>query len=190
MKAAMRLTSLIFCIWAISSFTACHSAANGNKNSDLKIANSDSAAQTETPNTDSKTNANQTATTHEHHAPHGGTLVELGEEFAHLEIVLDAENGWLTAYALDGEAEKSVALAQSEIEIEIEKPQKFAVRLEAQENALTGETKGATSEFSGQDARLKNFKEFDASVKELMIRSGEFKNVRFNFPQGNETEKR
>ena len=47
---------------------------------------------------------------HEHTAPHGGTLVALGEEFGHLELLLNKETGELTAYVLDGEAEKPVRL--------------------------------------------------------------------------------
>lgn len=155
--------------------------------------NASIAAPTISPsnvNTNSLANANQMKeATHEHHAPHGGTLVEFGEEFAHFEIVLDAATGELTAYALDGEAEKSIALTQAEIEIEIEKPSRFVVKLEARENALTGETKGATSEFRGRSERLKNLKDFDAAVKSITIRGREFKNVAFNFPKGNETEK-
>ena len=38
------------------------------------------------------------ATAHQHHAPHGGILVELGEEFAQVELVLDPVAGSLTAY--------------------------------------------------------------------------------------------
>jgi hypothetical protein len=56
---------------------------------------------------------------HEHHAPHDGTLVELGEEFAHLELVLNAQTGTLTVYVLDGEAEQSVRIAQPEIELTV-----------------------------------------------------------------------
>ena len=39
----------------------------------------------------------------------GGTLVELGNEFAHVELVLDSNAGSLTAYVLDGEAQESHA---------------------------------------------------------------------------------
>ena len=60
-----------------------------------------------------------TVQAHEHHAPHKGTLVELGEEFSHLEIVLDPASGKITAYALDGEAEKAVRLKQAEIVLKI-----------------------------------------------------------------------
>lgn len=34
----------------------------------------------------------------------------LGEEFGHLELLLNKETGELTAYVLDGEAEKPVRL--------------------------------------------------------------------------------
>lgn len=184
MRDEKRIIRLIL-IFVLSGFAACGNApTNSDRNINAVVA---PAVSTSKGNTNSAANANQTKeATHEHHAPHGGTLVEFGEEFAHLEIVFDAENGWLTAYALDGEAEQSVPLAQTEIEIEVVKPQKFVVKLEARENALTGEKKGATSEFSGQNERLKNLKEFDASVKELTIRGQQFKNVAFNFPKGNE----
>ena len=41
---------------------------------------------------------------HHHVAPHGGTLVVFGNEFAHLELVLDLSVGKLDAYFLDGMA--------------------------------------------------------------------------------------
>lgn len=123
---------------------------------------------------------------HEHTAPHGGTLIAFGEELAHLELVLDSSNGQITAYALDGEAEKAVQIAQSEIEIGIEKPKKINIKLAAQENSLTGEKKGSTSEFRGESDELKNLKDFDAQIKTITIRGREFKNTHFNFPKGNE----
>ena len=49
---------------------------------------------------------------HQHKAPHKGTLVEFGEEFAHLELVLDQATGKISAWVLDGEAEKAVRVAQ------------------------------------------------------------------------------
>src|SRR5690348_10442969 len=57
--------------------------------------------------------------THEHHhaAPHGGTLIMIGDHIGHLEVVLDAATGTMTVYALDGEAEQPVRLSTSEITI-------------------------------------------------------------------------
>lgn len=124
--------------------------------------------------------------THEHKAPRGGTLVVFGNEFAHLELVLDAAAGKITVYVLDGEAEKSIQIAQEEIEIEIEKPKKFSLKLLAVENALTGEKKGATSEFTVQSDELKGLKEFEAIVKSIKVKGREFTAEKFNFPKGNE----
>ncbi len=123
---------------------------------------------------------------HEHQAPHGGTLIAFGEEFAHLEIVLDEKIGKITVYVLDGEAEKSVQISQAEIEIEIEKPKKFKVILKAFENALTGEKIGATSEFSTTSDDLKGLLNFDGKVKFIKVKGTEFKSEKFNFPKGNE----
>src|SRR5438045_6213064 len=57
---------------------------------------------------------------HHHHAdkgPHGGALVAIGEDDAHLEFVLDADTGKLTAYVLDGAAEKPVAIKQAKLQL-------------------------------------------------------------------------
>jgi len=131
--------------------------------------------------------AAQTESEHEHSAPHGGTLVELGEEFAHLEIVLDAASGKLTAYALDGEAEKAVRLKQPDIEVAIKTPAE-AIKLGGVANSLTGETASDTSEFSGQSDKLKGAGKFDGVIKTISIKGKQFNNVAFNFPKGNEAK--
>ncbi len=124
---------------------------------------------------------------HEHAAPHGGTLVELGEEFAHLEIVLDAATGRLTAYALDGEAEKAVRVKTSGIEIGIRDPA-LTLKLEGVANSLTGETAGDTSEFTAQNDKLKGATRFEGTVRSLAIKGKQFTNVAFRFPDGNESK--
>ncbi len=170
------LKSFIFGLILVGLAGCQKAATNFNQNSTANVA---PINQTN--------NANQTkGETREHTAPHGGTLIAFGEEFAHLELVLDASNGELTAYALDGEAEKSVQIAQTEIEIEVENPRRFSIKITARENALTGEKLGATSEFRAASDELKNLKEFDARIKSITIRGREFKNTHFNFPKGNE----
>ena len=103
---------------------------------------------------------------HEHHPPHKGTLIELGEEFAHLEMVLDPATGKITVYGLDGEAEKAMRLKQKEIEITITGVKDLpSITLKAKANALSGEKpEGDTSEFTAQSDKLKNVKEFDGVV--------------------------
>lgn len=122
---------------------------------------------------------------HEHHAPHGGTLVEIGEEFAHIELVEDDATGKLTAYALDGEAENAVRLKQKSIVLEIlpaADQTSVTAELLAVANPLTGETEGDTSEYASSDAKLKSLKQFSGTIRELEIRGGKFKNVPFSFP--------
>ncbi len=131
---------------------------------------------------------------HEHTALHGGTLVVFGDEFAHLELVLDPKEGKLTAYLLDGEAGNPVRIKQEYIELEIgiEGPDNrkgglnFPLKLKAVSNPLTGETEGDTSQFTGESGHLKGVTNFEAVVVEVVIKGKEFKDVVFNYPQGNE----
>lgn len=137
------------------------------------------------------------ATAHEHTAPHGGTLVVLGDEFAHLELVHDSKEGKLTAYVLDGEAENPIRIDQEDIELRINIKDSggmrggksdFPLRLKAVSNVLTGEIQGDTSEFGGQSDRLKGVASLDAVIVSITIKDKEFKDVTFNFPKGNEDE--
>jgi hypothetical protein len=126
------------------------------------------------------------AIAHEHDAPHGGTLVELGKEFAHVELVLNTQEGLLIAYILDGEAEKSVRIDQLTIEMKIVGAEAKNLSFSAHENVLTGETAGDTSEFRIQDPFFKKLTKFDAVFTNLKVRGTSFKDVSFNFPDGNE----
>lgn len=124
---------------------------------------------------------------HEHHAPHNGTLVVFGDEFAHLEMVLDSESGRLTAYSLDGEAEYAVRLKQESVEIAIVLDgNNIVLTLNAVDNPLTGETIGDTSEFTAQSDMLKGVKSFKGNVIMINTKGAEFKDVEFSFPEGNE----
>jgi hypothetical protein len=125
---------------------------------------------------------------HEHKAPHEGTLVEFGGEFAHLELVLDGATGKLTGYVLDGEAEKPVRLNQGDIAVRVRKPAGFVVSLAAAGNALTGEKPGDTSQFEGRSDGLKGLKEFDAAVSKITVKGREFSDVPFSYPKGNEAK--
>ena len=111
---------------------------------------------------------------HAHQATRGGTLVELGQEFAHLELVLDGSTGKMTAYVLDGEVEKPIRLEQKEIVL---KGKSLSVTLQAVGSPLTGEKPGDTSQFEGQSDGLKGAKEFDGAVVRVVIKGREFSEV-------------
>ncbi len=125
---------------------------------------------------------------HHHTAPHGGTLVVLGDEAAHVELLLDNKEGQLTAYVLDAEAEKAIRIIQPEIELVLSgKDAKSTVplKLAAVENPLTGEKVGDSSEFVVKDDKLKNLKRFDVTIKSVTLRGVKFENVKSPFPEGN-----
>ena len=132
--------------------------------------------------------AEETHAHHEHTAPHGGTLVVFGKEFAHLELVLDKATGKLTGYVLDGEAEKPIRLAQKAIELKLsmDAGKKSALQLMAVANTLTGETEGDTSQFAGQSDVLKSATKFKAEIASIAVKGKTFTNVAFGFPEGNE----
>ncbi len=125
---------------------------------------------------------------HHHEAPHGGTLIALGDHVAHIELVVDAAAGSMTAYVLDGEAANPVRVSAPELEIAVqpETGDPFSVRLEAYANVLTGETVGETSEFRGQSDNLKQLDRFRGSMPVLTVRGVEFRDIHFRFPDGNE----
>ena len=123
-----------------------------------------------------------------HTAPHGGTLVVLGEEAAHVEFVLDAASGELVAFVLDGEAEKSIRLEADSLSLSVTAAEgdPFDVVLAGVANELTGETVGDTSEFRGSHDGLKGMSEFDARLGALTVRGVSFEAVAFPYPEGNE----
>ena len=126
---------------------------------------------------------------HEHHPPHGGTPVVLGDEVYHVELVLDAAAGKLQAYVLDGEMENFIrsSVPSFEIVAMINGEEKTLV-LHAVPNPATGETVGDTSLFETQADWLKTTKTFDAVVPSIIIRGTKFSDVDFNFPQGNDKD--
>lgn len=120
---------------------------------------------------------------HEHRAPHHGALVELGQEAAHLELVLDAKAGVLTAYVLDGEAEQAVRTAAHRLLLTIHRP-KLELELAAVANPLTGETVGDTSEFRVQSKHLEGVSRFEGVIPRLTVRGVDYENVPVQFPGG------
>jgi hypothetical protein len=120
---------------------------------------------------------------HTHAAPHGGVLVELGEEFAHVELVLDAASGRLTAYALDGEAEGAIPLTQREIRVVLTaidaRPDSVDVVLVGQANALSGETVERTSVFAAVVPELTGASAFAGRLVAVEAKGERFEAVPF-----------
>lgn len=124
---------------------------------------------------------------HDHAAPHGGTLVALGEHFAHAEMVLDADTGRVTLYILDGEAEKPVRLEQPQVDLlVIRGDAEHEVTLAAAADPLTGEKPGDSARFEGTCLPLRGATDLLVEIKSLRVRGTAFAEVTFPFPRGNE----
>jgi hypothetical protein len=114
-------------------------------------------------------------------APHGGLLVDAGDDFAHVELVLDSVQGTLSAYILDGEAEEVVPLKQSTILVRLVKPDRI-LKLKAVVNPLNGEKLGATSSYSLTDPSLRGLSKIKGTLLSLNFNGRVFKNLDFQFP--------
>ncbi len=124
---------------------------------------------------------------HVHVAPHGGALVVLGDDFAHVEFVLEPATGTLTAYVLDGHADRSLRLATAGLELQLLASDEGPVRLSlaGRESALTGEVLGDTSEFVGRHAALVGAERFEGVLQSITVKGQPFNTVRFRYPEGN-----
>lgn len=78
---------------------------------------------------------------HPEEGPHHGSLIELGKEEYHAELVHDDAAHKVTIYLLDGAAKKSVAIADKEISANLVvagKPQQFKLPAAPQTEDATG----------------------------------------------------
>jgi hypothetical protein len=130
--------------------------------------------------------------THHHHvAPRGGMLVEVGDHFANLEVVVDTETGRLTAHVMDGCAEHAIRIAQPEIMLTVILPpgpdevaaEAHVVFLAAVVNPLTGETVGDTSEFTAVVPELVGARFFGGVLGEVAIRGTTVAGLDFYYPE-------
>lgn len=120
---------------------------------------------------------------HAHTAPHGGTLIEIGEHQYNLELVRDAAAGTLTAYVLDAHAEHVVRLALPQLVlIATINRAPSPITLVAVPNSATGETIGDTAQFTAQTDWLKSTSSFDGVIPSLEIRGTVFTNIKLHFP--------
>jgi len=126
----------------------------------------------------SRPESSSSAGGHSHRAPHGGTLVEIGEHAYNLELVRDPAAGKLTAYVLDGHAENFIRITAPSIElVAFTGGERRLVSLRAVANPTTGETVGDTSQFEAQADWLKNTAEFPGEIPALEIRGTKFQRI-------------
>ncbi|WP_442508178.1 hypothetical protein SH528x_007138 [Novipirellula sp. SH528] len=103
---------------------------------------------------------------HPSEGPHHGSLVELGNEEFHAEVVHDAKS--VTVYILDSAAAKAVPIDAKEVTINLTHdgaPEQF--KLAASPDA--GDTDGKSSRFTLADAELVGHIDDEASAPKLSV---------------------
>ena len=171
-------------LWVCVALSACGSDPAPQPVT-LRSAAPGAAAPSPFPSTSPAASPAEATGHHEHQAPRGGTLIELGEEFAHLELVIDKATGKAVLYSLDGEAEKAVRLKQEEIILDAKiggRAQSFVFLAVA--NPLTGETVGDSSEFAVVAEEMKGVDRFEGVIREVTSRGSAFSAVPVKFPGG------
>jgi len=120
-----------------------------------------------------------------HHDPvhEGGALAELGDHVGQLEAAIDPEAGTLSFWVWDGHVENAVRLPDESLSAEVTiGDETFTLACAAQESALTGETVGDSSEFQGQDDRLKGAEHIDVHVARITVKGVTHEDLAFHLP--------
>jgi hypothetical protein len=126
---------------------------------------------------------------HNHPAPHGGQLVELGEHGSgfNLELVLH-EEGFLQIYVLDAHVQNFVRISANSIDIEITNQNGTTknITCEPVEDPITGETVGNTSLFTSTE-RINKLLPLKGVINRIDIMEFPYENVEINFPGNQQT---
>lgn len=118
---------------------------------------------------------------HFHPAPHGGSLVMLGNHAAQLELVSGEQDGEWILYVLDGGAERFVRIEQSIIRVKMDGRE---VVFNAAANEATGETVGDTAQFIAKVDGLTSGSRFTVVIDEIVVYRQPFSKIEFNYPEG------
>lgn len=122
---------------------------------------------------------------HAHTAPHGGTLVEIGEHQFNVELVLDAQAGKLTVWLLDAHAEHFVRSAAPQLEIVTRVAgEARTLALLPVANSATGESAGDTAQFEATADWLRGLPALAGEFRQLNFRGAVFSNVVFSVAAG------
>ncbi len=100
--------------------------------------------------------------------PHGGDLIELGEEEYHAEIIHDEQSGTITIHLLSGDAKKLVAIPAADIKINLKHGDK-AEQFKLVASPIATDPEGSTSRFVSTDAELANDLDIEGCKAKLVV---------------------
>lgn len=107
-----------------------------------------------------------TVGTHPTHGPHGGELIELGNEEYHAELIHDDAS--VTIYILDGAATTAVPIEATEIHVNLKhdgQPEQFILAAVPDE----GDPQGRSSRFESSDAELAGHLDEEGAEPQLVV---------------------
>jgi hypothetical protein len=98
-----------------------------------------------------------------HHGPgpHGGVLVEWGEEEYHPEFTVNHEKQEATVYILDGTGKKEISIPAKSINLQLKNP---VVQIELLAAPQKGDPEGTSSRFIGKHEALGKEMEFEGTI--------------------------
>ena len=110
----------------------------------------------------------------------------LGDEEAHIEFLVDAEAGTVTAWFFTPHMERYLRIKAESFEVLAKRADGEAkLTFTGVANAGTGETVGDTSQFVARADWLAGVEAFDALLPEVNIQGRVYRSVAFNYPKGN-----
>ena len=118
---------------------------------------------------------------HVHVAPHGGTLVEIGDHAYNVDLLLDAATGTLHGWLLNAHAKGVTDVAKTTM-----KSFEAIVTVQGKKETLVFRAVPPAdgSAFDAQADWLKTVTEFDGIFPRLVIDGETFNGTAFNFPKG------
>lgn len=125
---------------------------------------------------------------HAHEPLFGGVLHEVGEHFAHLELLVDEKHGELTLYVLDAHAEAVVKIPEEAMVVRLTSFEpSLEVTLEPEASLLGDERPGHASAFYGRHDGLRGVQRFEGYVASpITIRGYAFERIPLRYPEGTE----
>ena len=102
------------------------------------------------------------------HGPHGGELIELGEEEYHAEVVFDDDSDKVTLYVLGGDAKSAVAIEAKELTLKLS-TKSYTLAAVAQD--ADGEGKSSRFEITSEEL-VDAFEEQEGLVGKFTVKIG------------------
>lgn len=125
--------------------------------------------------------------TGKHKSPHGGALVPIGEDVAHLEFALNPEDGMLTMYVWDGEAKNPMYLPQELVFIQLAAGGlEFPIVLFQQDDSGMAQRPERASRYAASHQRLVGVDHFDALMEGVTFGKQSYRRIPFTYPEGTE----